>query len=681
MTFRFKQMSLASQLTAVVALLLVLTGGGMTVLLTMQSERSLAQEAERNLAHQAQVISRLLGFYYKDSLQNAQRLSDIFFDMFPQGLAVDAQRTVDVLGRQTVAMLDEAGVVDGNFTKPDQFTRMTGGTATVFARHGDDFLRISTSLRKAGGERAFGTLLGKGHPGYGKLMRGETYTGVAYLFGRDYMTVYRPVRAAGQTIAVLYIGFDLSAGLEALRDAVEEITIGETGAASVIAGPGSKRMGQVLMSGQWQGRSVPDLLAVDGSRPLEAAMASAQGTLYFDWSDSRGKSAQRVLGYQRVEGWNWVLVLSAYSHEFAKTSDQLRNSMVLLVTISIVLTVAGTAMLMFRVLSPLGALNQSLAKIGEGQLNCELRPVSIMPGCRNEISLLRHGVIHMRANLHELVGQLQTASSSLHGSVGQMQGISSATERAVEQQARETDRVVSAMEEMTLTTLDVANGARDCAQQIQASTDKVVQGQAVMDQACQQITVLAQSMKGATCMVREVEVESENIGNFVNTISEVADQTNLLALNAAIEAARAGETGRGFAVVADEVRALAGRTQQATQEIESIVGRLQGNIHGAVAAIEKGVAVSKESAKSAHEAELLLEDIKTYIAVVSGASHGIASSAEQQAVTAEAVNQSLQTIHLLSDDTRQQSMEGRSASEALAQVSQGLENRLARFEA
>ena len=87
-----------------------------------------------------------------------------------------------------------------DFSTVDRFTKITGAVATVFAKKGDDFVRITTSLKKEDGKtRAVGTMLGKAHPGYAKLLNGEEYTGKASLFGRDYMTKYVPIKNGNAT--------------------------------------------------------------------------------------------------------------------------------------------------------------------------------------------------------------------------------------------------------------------------------------------------------------------------------------------------------------------------------------------------------------------------------------------------------------------------------------------------
>lgn len=667
MLSRFRQLSLAAQMSWAVAILLILTTGLMTWFLTYQAREGMERESAQALERQGKVISELLAFYHRDSLNNAQRLSEIFFDMFPQGVRLDTSQKVAVKNYSTAALLDENGIINGDFTKPDQFTRMTGGTATVFSRHGDDFLRVSTSLKKENGSRAFGTLLGTSHPGYRMLINGETYTGVAHLFGRDYMTVYRPVQRGGQTIAILYIGFDLTRGLASLRNTLTQLRIGDSGQVEIMAGRGHKRQGQLLMSASREGENLQSFTTLDGQRPLEQAQRTLQTTQRF-----KQGGTDYLLSSYRVDGWNWTLLQSAPMIEFMTVSSSLRNTMMALVAATVLVCLVAISLLLKRMLFPLRSLNHSLREIGEGRLDAPLSSVMREPDSQNEIVHLGHGVMLMQQSLRQLVAQLQHSTSALNESAHQVQGAGRASCDAVQLQGAEVDMVASAMEEMVTTTQVVANDAVGAAEQTRVGTRNADCSREAVETIRGQIGELAVQMENAARLVGEVELESENIGNFVETISEVADQTNLLALNAAIEAARAGETGRGFAVVADEVRALAGRTQQATGEIGSIVARLQDNIHKAVEVIHQGEKMSEQSVNQAAEMTGMLSEVLDSIGMISQVSDSIASAAEQQAATAETVNQSLHKMQDLSSDTLTQSENSLRASDALVGVSEGI---------
>ncbi|MEE8484813.1 MAG: methyl-accepting chemotaxis protein, partial [Nitrospinota bacterium] len=131
---------------------------------------------------------------------------------------------------------------------------------------------------------------------------------------------------------------------------------------------------------------------------------------------------------------------------------------------------------------------------------------------------------------------------------------------------------------------------------------------------------------------------SQQIGEIISVIDDIADQTNLLALNAAIEAARAGEQGRGFAVVADEVRKLAERTTRATKEISVMIQSIQSNTLKAVSSMEGGTRDVSSGVQLINQAGKSLENIMNMIASVTANVEGIATSSEQQSTTAEAIS-------------------------------------------
>ena len=140
-----------------------------------------------------------------------ESLAKAFASQFPQSFVRDQGQTVAIEGRDTPLLRHGKAALNLDYAVPDRFTAEHAATATVFVRSGDDFVRITTSVKKKGGGRAVGTLLDRSHPAWPRLLAGEPFVGYATIFGTQFMTRYDPIRdAGGQVIGARYVGLDVS---------------------------------------------------------------------------------------------------------------------------------------------------------------------------------------------------------------------------------------------------------------------------------------------------------------------------------------------------------------------------------------------------------------------------------------------------------------------------------------
>ncbi|WP_241527067.1 methyl-accepting chemotaxis protein, partial [Pseudomonas sp. BIOMIG1N] len=190
---------------------------------------------------------------------------------------------------------------------------------------------------------------------------------------------------------------------------------------------------------------------------------------------------------------------------------------------------------------------------------------------------------------------------------------------------------------------------------------------------------LAQDVTQTCERVEHLAVDVRNIGQVLEVIRSIAEQTNLLALNAAIEAARAGDAGRGFAVVADEVRALAHRTQQSTQEIESMINTIEEGTEGAVSAMRTSNERAHLTLEAARASGLALDQITYAITSINERNLVIASASEEQAQVAREVDRNLINIRDLSTQTSAGANQSNAASQELSRLAVDLNTLVTQF--
>ncbi|CAI8774209.1 Methyl-accepting chemotaxis protein McpQ [Pseudomonas sp. IT-P12] len=349
----------------------------------------------------------------------------------------------------------------------------------------------------------------------------------------------------------------------------------------------------------------------------------------------------------------------------------------LLVGIGILALLIGvlTAWLITRqIVNPLQHTLAAMSRVALGDLSHDVKIDR-----RDELGQLQSSLQQMTLALRELIGGIRHSVVQMASAAEQLSAVTEQTSAGVNSQKLETDHVATAMNEMTATVQDVARNAEEAYRAATVADQLASQGEQVVGDAIERIERLAVEVGSSAQAVLHLKGQSDKIGGVLDVIKAVAQQTNLLALNAAIEAARAGEAGRGFAVVADEVRNLARRTQQSTEEIESLIVGIQSSTQAVSLSMDTSLDMSKSSVEFTRLAVDSLESITRTVSTIQAMNQQIATAAEEQSAVAEEINRSVINVRDISDQTASASEETASSSIELARLGHELEGLVGRF--
>ncbi|MCU7905459.1 MAG: methyl-accepting chemotaxis protein [Candidatus Thiodiazotropha sp. (ex Epidulcina cf. delphinae)] len=354
------------------------------------------------------------------------------------------------------------------------------------------------------------------------------------------------------------------------------------------------------------------------------------------------------------------------------------NMRLLLVTIvATVVFVFITSFNTYLVINrPISLMRERIKDIAEGEGDLTKR---LNEDAKNELGELSHWFNVFMDKLQALVGNVKDSTGKMTSAASQMLEMTQESSSGVLHQRSKTEEIVQAMQSLSVTVDGVAESAAEADQATGSAEKESVKGSEDLRKTIGSITSLAEEIDTAANIINGFQKDSEDIGGVLDVIKGIAEQTNLLALNAAIEAARAGEQGRGFAVVADEVRTLATRTQESTQEIQAIITRLQSGAEQAVDAMNSGRTRGHETAQQAQQAGVSLESITHAIDVISAINSKIAGTTDDQRQVASDVNEGINTISQVSEQTATRAEQTSQQGHVVSQLAQELQASVKQF--
>lgn len=361
--------------------------------------------------------------------------------------------------------------------------------------------------------------------------------------------------------------------------------------------------------------------------------------------------------------------------EFNQKFSETRLLSLALFSILVAISVGFSLFLFSRfVFKPLRKLTDNMQRCAEGDLTVKVEANGL-----SELRSIGESLTLLISSLHSQVAELRGNANQLASSSTELSDITAETTRGAQQQQQETEQVATAMNEMSATVQEVATHAEDASKAAQDADNETSSGKRVVQDTIEQIHSLEADIAKSAEVLRGLKTESENIGSVMDVIQGIAEQTNLLALNAAIEAARAGEQGRGFAVVADEVRVLASRTQESSQEIQSMIDKIQSGATQAMQAMEASQENTHKTVEQAAAAGSSLESITTAVTNISDMNTQIASAAEEQLAVATEIARNIENISQIAHGTTKASTQTAAASSTLSDLAENMEKLVAKF--
>lgn len=499
-----------------------------------------------------------------------------------------------------------------NFAMVDHVKMLAGGTATLFAWDGSNFIRVTTNVVKPDGSRAVGTVLDPKGKAFAALRSGQPFAGVVDILGVPYTTSYVPMKdEAGTVVGAWYTGFRLDS-ISQLGSSIYETTILDHGFVALLKPSGAA---------VFHGRQISDDALVElREHPKGWAIHE---TAFPAW------------GYS---------VLTAYPASDV-TKRELKTLAIVsggIVILSGLILVLQLVLLQRQVLRPVLYLTDRLE---HADLNTLLETDH-----NDEIGALTEGFNEFVLRLRQAMLQVRNGSAATSAKSSEIRNISHSAVGQINEQRQSAEAAAEEAARLSASIANTSGYTDQASEHVRKAANAAREGHQLVANTVSLMKGLSDDTQQSATRIASLSERTKQIGSIVGVIEEIAAGTNLLALNASIEAARAGEHGRGFAVVAGEVRRLAERTAQATRQVGELVSGIEEETVHASNVIMAACSHASEGAEAVAGLNQTFERISSLVIDADQRMAQIAQATHNDATTASEVSS---TMHRVAESGKQ----------------------------
>lgn len=467
----------------------------------------------------------------------------------------------------------------------DQVTSLLGASATVFQRMNDagDMLRVGTTVENSEGARAIGTFIAatnaNGAPNsiVSALLEGQPFYGTAMVVGQQYVTAYAPIMSGATVVGAIFVGLPQSEVDVPLRDALANVTVGNTGYVTVLSDSGDWIVPPPGVEAGTAADAEYVQRLIDAGTALTDVDATATATERVEF-DGNGASVEVT----RYAPWGWTIAAWGFDADLRVVPDHLaagtRNLTLTLLAVGLMVAVLAVAFIVFaasRIVRRVTHITEALRRVADHDLS-----VNVQGEGRDEIGRMGDAlgatIVGMRTavtTLREGAGAVQATADQLNGSSDGLQDTAAQTATHAGSTAETATAMSHEVQSVTVAMTEMRASIESVARDVHSASGET------------RIAVGITTEAGATA--ERLGDSSSRIAEVLKSITAIASQTNLLALNATIEAARAGAAGKGFAVVASEVKDLAQQTAEAIATIRPVLEEVAADSAEVRAAIRR----------------------------------------------------------------------------------------------